>query len=70
MLTPKSISCTAFPPSRPNRQFLDKTSLNYANLLGIKADMNLHGQQYSWLGSIFYFGYLGASPIHGYFLQK
>ncbi|KAG8878927.1 hypothetical protein FRB98_005910 [Tulasnella sp. 332] len=50
-------------------QFLDKTSLNYANLLGVQADLGLYGQQYSWLASIFYFGYLGASPIHGYFLQ-
>ncbi|SPC65437.1 probable DAL5 - Allantoate and ureidosuccinate permease [Ustilago sp. UG-2017b] len=30
-------------------QFLDKTSLNYASLLGLKKDTHLHGQQYSWL---------------------
>ncbi|PWZ02040.1 MFS general substrate transporter [Testicularia cyperi] len=51
-------------------QFLDKTSLNYANLLGIKSDTNLRGQEYSWLGSFFYVGYLAATPIHGFFLQK
>ncbi|KAJ1031025.1 hypothetical protein NDA18_002249 [Ustilago nuda] len=27
-------------------QFLDKTSLNYASLLGLKKDTHLHGQQY------------------------
>lgn len=51
-------------------QFLDKTSLNYASLLGLKKDTNLHGQQYSWLGSFFYVGYLIATPVHGFFLQK
>ncbi|KAH7145603.1 major facilitator superfamily domain-containing protein [Dactylonectria estremocensis] len=38
--------------------FLDKNALGYAAILGIKEDANLHGQEYSWLGSIFYFGYL------------
>ncbi|PWN46940.1 MFS general substrate transporter [Violaceomyces palustris] len=51
-------------------QFLDKTSLNYANLLGIQKDTHLKGQEYSWLGSMFYFGYLAASPVHGWCLQK
>ncbi|EST09991.1 Major facilitator superfamily [Kalmanozyma brasiliensis GHG001] len=51
-------------------QFLDKTSLNYASLLGIKKDTNLKGQEYSWLGSFFYVGYLIATPVHGFFLQK
>ncbi|ETS63626.1 hypothetical protein PaG_01925 [Moesziomyces aphidis] len=51
-------------------QFLDKTSLNYASLLGLKKDTNLKGQEYSWLGSFFYVGYLVATPIHGFFLQK
>ncbi len=30
-------------------QFLDKTSLNYASLLGLKKDTHLKGQEYSWL---------------------
>ena len=51
-------------------QFLDKTTLNYASLLGIKKDTHLKGQEYSWLGSFFYVGYLIATPIHGFFLQK
>ncbi|KAI0446137.1 major facilitator superfamily domain-containing protein [Xylaria telfairii] len=37
---------------------LDKNSLAYAAVLGMSDDLHLHGQQYSWLGSIFYFGYL------------
>lgn len=51
-------------------QYLDKTSLNYANLLGITEDLHFSSYDYSWLGSIFYLAYLAASPLHGYLLQK
>ncbi|RJE26627.1 Major Facilitator Superfamily [Aspergillus sclerotialis] len=45
-------------------QYLDKTSLSYSAVLGIKGDLNLVGQDYSWTSSIFYIGYLAASyPI-------
>ena len=30
----------------------------YAEVYGLKDDTDLENQQYSWLGSIFYFGYL------------
>ncbi|KAK0209226.1 major facilitator superfamily domain-containing protein [Desarmillaria ectypa] len=33
-------------------QFLDKTALNYANLFGFQMDLNLHGDQFNWLGSM------------------
>ncbi|KAH7031454.1 major facilitator superfamily domain-containing protein [Microdochium trichocladiopsis] len=39
--------------------FLDKNALGYAALFGLKEDNHLQGQDYSWLGSVFYFGYLG-----------
>ncbi|KAL4819974.1 major facilitator superfamily domain-containing protein [Aspergillus spinulosporus] len=39
-------------------QFADKTTLNYASLMGIQKDTNLVGNQYSWVSSIFYAGYL------------
>ncbi|KAM3088698.1 Allantoate permease [Clarireedia jacksonii] len=42
-------------------QFLDKSSLNYSSVLGIQKDTHLVGQQYSWLSSVFYFGYLVAN---------
>ncbi|KAG9256611.1 major facilitator superfamily domain-containing protein [Emericellopsis atlantica] len=38
--------------------FLDKNALGYAAVFGIRDDANLKGQDYSWLSSIFYFGYL------------
>ncbi|KAE8155304.1 major facilitator superfamily domain-containing protein [Aspergillus avenaceus] len=45
-------------------QYLDKTSLSYSAILGLKQDLNLVGQEYSWASSIFYIGYLAASyPI-------
>lgn len=37
-------------------QFADKTTLNYASLMGIRTDTGLVGQQYSWASSIFYAG--------------
>ncbi|KAI1093186.1 major facilitator superfamily transporter allantoate [Rostrohypoxylon terebratum] len=38
--------------------YLDKTTLSYASIMGIKKDLNLQGQDYSWIASVFYFGYL------------
>jgi MFS family permease len=37
---------------------MDKSALNYSNVLGIKETAGLSLAQYSWLGSIFYLGYL------------
>ena len=41
-------------------QFADKTSLNYASLMGIREDTHLapKSQQYSWVSSIFYAGFM------------
>ncbi|KAH6648327.1 major facilitator superfamily domain-containing protein [Truncatella angustata] len=41
-------------------QFIDKSSLGYSSVYGIIADNGLVGQDYSWVSSIFYFGYLLA----------
>ncbi|KUM56748.1 hypothetical protein ACN42_g10456 [Penicillium freii] len=38
--------------------YVDKTTLSYAAIFGIKDDLNLAGSEYSWLSSIFYFGWL------------
>jgi len=37
---------------------VDKTTLSYAAIFGIKDDLGLKGDEYSWLSSIFYFGWL------------
>ena len=39
-------------------QLLDKLTLNFSSQLGLTQDLSLHGSQYSWTSSIFYFGYL------------
>ncbi|KAL3484090.1 MFS general substrate transporter [Aspergillus germanicus] len=39
-------------------QLLDKLTLNFSSQLGLIQDLDLHGSQYSWSSSIFYFGYL------------
>ncbi|EXJ81854.1 hypothetical protein A1O1_07919 [Capronia coronata CBS 617.96] len=50
--------------------FLDKNCLAYANILGMVKDTHLKGQEYSWLGSVFYFGYLGGMPISAFLITK
>ncbi|KAI8626136.1 MFS general substrate transporter [Xylariaceae sp. FL1651] len=51
-------------------QYLDKSSINFASVFGLKEGTHLHGQQYSWLSSLFYIGYLVAQPLAGLLLQR
>ncbi|KAK9544038.1 hypothetical protein V6Z79_009708 [Aspergillus fumigatus] len=51
-------------------QQLDKSSLSYVSIFGIVEDANLHGQQYSWLGSILYLAQLVMQPIAALLLVK
>ncbi|KAG9198511.1 hypothetical protein G6514_009875 [Epicoccum nigrum] len=51
-------------------QYLDKNGINYASAFGLQEGTNLKGQDYSWLGSIFYFGYLTGQYPAGYLLQR
>ncbi|KAF0330069.1 major facilitator superfamily transporter [Colletotrichum asianum] len=37
--------------------FMDKTILSSASVFGLRDDTHLKGQNYSWVSSIFYFGY-------------
>lgn len=39
-------------------QYMDKISNSFASIMGLKTDLNMVGQEYSWLGSAFYLGYL------------
>lgn len=49
-------------------QFLDKSSISYSALWGMRQDVGLHGTQYSWLTTIFYIGYLVAEfPMNALF---
>lgn len=51
MILPYLAVCYAF-------FYIDKTTLSYAAIFGIREDLNLVGTEYNWLSSIFYFGFL------------
>ncbi|TRX95177.1 hypothetical protein FHL15_003869 [Xylaria flabelliformis] len=38
--------------------YLDKTTLSYASIVGFKTDLHIGVSEYNWVASIFYFGYL------------
>ncbi|CAK7199044.1 Allantoate permease [Sporothrix eucalyptigena] len=50
--------------------YLDKTTVSYASVMGFKTDANLIGQDYSWVASMFYFGYLAWEWPTNYLLQR
>ncbi|MCJ1397863.1 hypothetical protein MMC11_001059 [Xylographa trunciseda] len=50
--------------------FLDKTTLSYASIMGLQKDLNLVGDDYQWLGSLFYFGYLAWEYPTNRLLQR
>lgn len=37
--------------------------MGYTAILGLRTDLRLAGQDYSWASSLFYFGYLTASAL-------
>ncbi|KAI1618081.1 MFS transporter [Exophiala viscosa] len=50
--------------------YLDKTTLSYASIMGIKTDIGLVGDDYQWLSSMFYFGYLAWEYPTNRLLQR
>ncbi|KAL7270154.1 hypothetical protein RUND412_007144 [Rhizina undulata] len=50
--------------------YIDKTTLSYAAIFGIEEDLKLHGNQYSWLSSVFYFGFLTWAFPTNFLIQK
>ncbi|KXH69114.1 major facilitator superfamily transporter [Colletotrichum salicis] len=51
-------------------QQMDKSSLSYVSVFGIKEDAQLVGKQYSWLGSILYIAQLVMQPVAAWILVK
>lgn len=39
-------------------QFMDKVAISSASVMGLREDLGVHDNRYSWIGSAFYFGYL------------
>lgn len=47
-----------------------QTTLSYAAIFGIREDLSLHGTQYNWLSSIFYFGFLAWAFPTNFLMQR
>ncbi|KAI5305448.1 hypothetical protein KEM56_004401 [Ascosphaera pollenicola] len=63
MLLPVLCVCYAF-------FYIDKTTLSYAAIFGIKEDLHLAGTEYSWLSSVFYFGFLAWAVPTNLLMQR
>ncbi|KAJ9134024.1 MFS general substrate transporter [Pleurostoma richardsiae] len=50
--------------------YVDKVAMGWAVLFNFREDLGLHGTQYSWSSSMFYFGYLVAQYPANYILQR
>ena len=50
--------------------YIDKTTLSYAAIFGIRKDLNLHGTQYNWLSALFYFGFLAWAFPTNFLMQR
>ncbi|PSK56930.1 hypothetical protein B9Z65_6554 [Elsinoe australis] len=50
--------------------YLDKTTISYASIMGLQADLGLRGDNYQWLASLFYFGYIAWEYPTSRLLQK
>ncbi|KAI7853656.1 major facilitator superfamily domain-containing protein [Circinella umbellata] len=51
-------------------QMIDKSTLNFSAVMGIFQDTGISGNQFAWLGSIYYLGYLIFQIPNQYLLQK
>lgn len=51
-------------------QFMDKQTISYAAVLGLRTDLKMEGDMYAWAGSVFYYGYLAYEFIGSYTLQR
>ncbi|KAI1076082.1 putative MFS allantoate transporter [Whalleya microplaca] len=50
--------------------YIDKTTLSYAAIFGIRQDLNLQGSDYNWLSSVFYFGFLFWAFPTNFMMQR
>ncbi|KAF7722288.1 hypothetical protein EC973_003472 [Apophysomyces ossiformis] len=51
-------------------QFFDKTAITWGSLLGLITDNHLEGDQFNWISSIFYLGYLVFQPVNAIAIQR
>ncbi|ETS84022.1 hypothetical protein PFICI_05898 [Pestalotiopsis fici W106-1] len=53
-----------------NLQYLDKTLINYANVMGLQEDTSITGDQFSLLALVFYVTYLAFEFPTGFLMQR
>ncbi|KAI5856784.1 allantoate permease [Durotheca rogersii] len=53
-----------------NLQYLDKTLINYANVMGLQEDTGITGNQFALLATLFYVTYLVFEFPTGYLMQR
>ena len=63
MILPYLAVCYAF-------FYIDKTTLSYAAIFGIRKDLHIVGTEYSWLSAMFYFGFLAWAFPTNLMLQR
>ncbi|CDK27133.1 unnamed protein product [Kuraishia capsulata CBS 1993] len=51
-------------------QMMDKTTNSYAAIMGLRTDLHMSAEEYTWVGSSFYLGYLVFEYPAGVVLQK
>ena len=51
-------------------QYMDKTTNSSASVMGLREDLNMKGDMYSWVGSSFYLGYLAFEAPVSMLLQR
>ncbi|KAL3475692.1 MFS general substrate transporter [Aspergillus californicus] len=51
-------------------QYLDKQAVGYAAVFGLREDLNLTSDQYSWVVSIFYLGQLASEYVFIYMMSR
>ena len=51
-------------------QYIDKTAISYASVTGIIESTGLHGNQFNWVASIFFFGYVASSLVRSWEISQ
>ncbi|KIW72454.1 hypothetical protein PV04_00645 [Phialophora macrospora] len=51
-------------------QYIDKSLINYANVMGLSKDTHMSPAQFSYLATFFYVTFAVFQPVHAYLMQK
>ncbi|EXJ64983.1 hypothetical protein A1O7_01322 [Cladophialophora yegresii CBS 114405] len=51
-------------------QYIDKSLINYANVMGLSKDTNMSAADFSYLATFFYVTFAVFQPVHAYLMQK